>query len=70
MSLSILFHFVCYHFPTQIERCHLKYFSILRPVQNNVRFEYAHWKMSDFVSFSLFGFTLNVKLKNFDFESH
>ena len=27
-------------------------------------------KMSDFVSFALFGFTLIVKLKNLDFESH
>ena len=27
-------------------------------------------KMSDFISFSFFGFTLVMKLKNFDFESH
>ena len=27
-------------------------------------------KMSDFVSFSLFGFTLVKKLRNFDFERH
>ena len=27
-------------------------------------------KMSDFVLFPLFGFTLVIKLKNFDFESH
>ena len=27
-------------------------------------------KMSDFVSFSLFEFTLAIKLGNFDFESH
>ena len=26
--------------------------------------------LSDFVSFPLFGFTLVIKLKNFDFESH
>ena len=26
--------------------------------------------MSDFVSFSLFTYTLNIILKNFDFESH
>ena len=26
--------------------------------------------MSDFVSFQLFGFTLVIKLTNFDFESH
>ena len=28
-----------------------------------------HGKMSDFVSFSLFGFTLVIKLRNFDFEN-
>ena len=27
-------------------------------------------KISDFVSFQLFGFTLVIKLRNFDFESH
>ena len=27
-------------------------------------------QMSDFVSFQLFGFTLVIKLRNFDFESH
>ena len=27
-------------------------------------------KMPDFVSFALFGFTLIMKLKDFDFESH
>ena len=26
--------------------------------------------MSDFVSFPLLGFTLVIKLRNFDFESH
>ena len=55
----------------------LKDFSVLRPIKNNVRFEYVHentrfkyvpWKMSDFVSFPLFGFTLVIKLINFDFE--
>ena len=29
-----------------------------------------HEKMSDSVSLSLFGFTLVIKLRNFDFESH
>ena len=29
-----------------------------------------HGKMSDFVSFPLFGFTLVKKLRNVDFESH
>ena len=27
-------------------------------------------KMSDFVSFPLFGFTLVIKLRNFDFKDH
>ena len=27
-------------------------------------------KMSDFISFALFGFTLVIKLRIFDFESH
>ena len=30
----------------------------------------SHSKLSDFVSFPLFGFTLVIKLRNFDFESH
>ena len=30
----------------------------------------SHEKMSDFVSFPLFGFALVIKLRNFDFESH
>ena len=30
----------------------------------------SHGKMSDFASFLLFGFTLIIKLRNFDFESH
>ena len=29
-----------------------------------------HGKMSDFVSIPLFGFTLVIKLRNFDFKSH
>ena len=30
----------------------------------------AHGKISDFVSSPLFGFTLVIKLRNVDFESH
>ena len=30
----------------------------------------SHGQMSDFVSFPLFGFTLAIKLRNADFESH
>ena len=29
-----------------------------------------HEKMTDFVSFLLFRFTLVIKLRNFDFENH
>ena len=40
-------------------------------MKNVVRFEImSHEKMSDFVSFQLSGFTLVIKLTNFDFESH
>ena len=35
-----------------------------------VRFEFVPWKMSDFVSLLLFGVTLVIKLRNFDFEGH
>ena len=30
----------------------------------------SHGKMSDFVSFPFFGFTIVIKLRNSDFESH
>ena len=30
----------------------------------------SHGKMSAFVSIPLFGFTLVIKLRNFDFQSH
>ena len=30
----------------------------------------SHGKMSDFVSFPVFRFTIVIKLTNFDFESH
>ena len=30
----------------------------------------SHGKMSDFVSFPLFRFTLVIKLRNFDFKGH
>ena len=42
----------------------------LRPMKNDVRFEYVPWKMSDIVSFPLFRFVLVIKLSNFDFGSH
>ena len=36
----------------------------------DVRFDYVHGEMSDFVSFPWFEFTLVIKLKHFKFESH
>ena len=30
----------------------------------------THGKMSDFILFPLLGFTLVIKLRNFDFEDH
>ena len=36
----------------------------------DARFEYIHGKIYDFVPFTLFGFILFIKLRNFDFESH
>ena len=33
-------------------------------------FNKSHKRMSDFVSFPLFGFTLVRKLRNFDFKGH
>ena len=39
-------------------------------MKNDVRFEHAPWKNSDFISFPLFEFPLVIKLRNFDFESH
>ena len=48
----------------------MKYFSVLRPMKSHVRVEYVPYKKSDFVSFLLFGFTLVIILRNFDFESH
>ena len=39
-------------------------------MKNNFRFEYVLSKVSDFVSFPMFGFTLVIKLRNFDFKTH
>ena len=33
-------------------------------------FNMSHGKMSDLVSFPLLGFTLVIKLRNFDFKGH
>ena len=48
----------------------MNYFSIFLPMKNEVRFEYVSWKMSDFVSFLLVGFSLVLKFRNFNFETH
>ena len=48
----------------------LKNFNSFFFFKYGVRHQYVPWKMSDFFSFSLFGFTLVIKLRNFDFESH
>ena len=76
-TCSMWFYFtllVCTHFCNEIEKCQLyksfKYFSILWPMKNDVRFENVPWKICDFVSFPLFGLTLVIKWRNFDFESH
>ena len=39
-------------------------------MKNDVRFDYVPWKMAELVSFPSFGFTLVIKQRNFDFESH
>ena len=52
----ILFHFTCL--------CSLLQSNWKMPIKM------AHGKMADFVSFTLFGFTLVIKLGNFHFGSH
>ena len=37
-------------------------------MKNDARFEYVPWKMSDFVSFPLFGFTLVIKMRNLNLK--
>ena len=39
-------------------------------IKKGVRFEYVRGKMSDFLSFPLFGFTSVTKMRNFDFKGH
>ena len=46
----------------------LKYFLIKKDMASDLNMSYG--KMSDFVSFPLFGFTLAIKLRNFNFEGH
>ena len=47
----------------------MKYFNIFDKKMTS-DLNTPHGIMSDFVSFTLFGFTLVIKLRNFDFESH
>ena len=42
----------------------------MEPMKNDIRFEYVARKMSEFVSFPLFEFTLVIKLITFDFKIH
>ena len=48
----------------------MKYVSILRPMKIMSDLNISFGKMSDFVSFPLFRFTLVIKLRNFAFESY
>ena len=72
----ILFHFHCLGSLSQkTEKFQilkvikiLWYFLIKKDKLSDLYMSYG--KMSDFVSFPLFGFTLVKKMKNFDFESH
>ena len=49
-----------------IDKISLRYFSILRPMNIMSDLNMSHGKMSDFVSFPLFGFILVLTLRNFD----
>ena len=44
------------------------HWNILWPMKNDVRFEYVQCKSFWLSEFPFFGFTLFVKLRNFDFE--
>ena len=46
----------------------LKYFLIKKDMASDLNMSYG--KMSDFVSFPLFGFPLAIKLRNFNFEGN
>ena len=48
----------------------LRYFSILEPMNIMSDLNMSHGKMSDFVSFPLFGFILVLPLRNFDYGGH
>ena len=48
----------------------MKYVGILWPMKIMPDLNMSYGKMSDFVSFPLFWFTLDIKLRNPDFQSH
>ena len=53
-----------------IDKKSLRYFSILRPMNIMSDLNMSLGKMSDFVSFPLFGFILVLTLRNFDYGGH
>ena len=70
----ISLYFVCAPFCSEIERCQYKsHWNILVfcyqwKMMSDLNM--SQWKISDFVSFSLLRFTLVLKQRNLDFESH
>ena len=48
----------------------MKHFGILQQWEMMSDLNMSHEKMSNFVSFPLLGFTVVIKLKKIDFESH
>ena len=52
-------------------KSHRNIFVLCEKIMSDLnRFDFVLPKMSDFVSFQLFGFTLSIKVGKFDFESH
>ena len=48
----------------------MRYFSILRPMQNNVRFEYIPWKNIWLCFISIDWIQFSHNMSNFSFENH
>ena len=48
----------------------IEIFQHFATINNDTKFEYFPGKMSDFVSLTLFGFTIVIELRNLDFGSH
>ena len=70
LLFTCLYSLLRWNWNMSVKKSHWNMFSILRPMENDVRFEYDPWKMPDCVSFPLFEFTLVIKLRNYEFESH